>query len=196
MSVGWETSKDFFSTIMWERESFFWSSFFYKWRAWRELWQTLQKRMKGVSLCVKSYFKWINILTDGGKERVRGREGSWWREKRIIVCFCAERVLFFGAAERQSLLSGVYQWDRSSEITHPDSRPQTCWRRLTQDYLPNLTWNCVDCQPQHWEICLCILCDIAGEVAFDRCLVLGPNLWRERRQYIGLERVDKERMET
>lgn len=138
---------------------------FFLYRAWHELWKTHQKRMKGISLCVKSYFKWINILTDGGKERVRGREGSWWREKRIIVCFCTERVLFFGAAERQSLLSGVYQWDRSSEITHPDSRPQTCRRRLTQDYLPDLTWNCVDCQPQHWEICtivgVCALCVIS-----------------------------------
>lgn len=58
-------------------------------------------------------------------ERVGGTEGSGWREKRIIVSFYSERVLFFGAAERRSLLSGVYQWDRSSEITHPDSRPRT-----------------------------------------------------------------------
>lgn len=56
---------------------------------------------------------------------MRGREASGWREKRIIVCFCSERVLFFGAAERRPLFDRVYQWDRSSEITRPDSRPQT-----------------------------------------------------------------------
>lgn len=46
------------------------------------------------------------------------------KKKRLTVSFCSERVLFFGAAERHPLLSGVYQWAWTSEITHPDSRPQ------------------------------------------------------------------------
>lgn len=70
--------------------------------------------------------------------RVRGREGRGWGEKRIIVCFCSERVLFFGAAERRPLLRRVYQWDRSSEITHPDSRPQTWSPQAAGGGLPKI----------------------------------------------------------
>lgn len=98
----------------------------------------LMKGIKEVSLRVK--FKWINILTGDREETgLRELEG----EKRIIVCFCSERVLFFGSAERQPLLSGGTGHLRSHilivalrpELHEP---PEEAYPRLS----PRFTWNC------------------------------------------------------